>query len=166
MLLPQFRQIIGLVCSLRSLIKRQDAECANAEQIFATFLYLFAFCFATAPRIFAISLSKDKCSYRNFAKLSAWFVRFAHLSKDKTQIVRMPSRFLRRSYICLLFALVRKKSATGADFCIELLCFLRLDFLKSRFQFKARDVADVAYHFRFVSVNGVCKRDLRAEFYL
>ena len=106
MLLPQFRKIIGLVCSLRSLIKRQDAECANAEQI------------------------------------------------------------LRRSYICLLFAFIRKKSATGADFCIELLCFLRLDFLKSRFQFKARDVADVAYHFRFVSVNGVCKRDLRAEFYL
>ena len=73
------------------------------------FFCLLDFCFSTAPRIFAISLSKDKCSYRNFAKLSAWFVRFAHLSKDKTQIVRMPSRFLRRSYICLLFAFLPRR---------------------------------------------------------
>jgi len=67
------------------------------------FFYLLDFCLATAPRIFAIISSTGKYICRNFAKLSAWFVRFAHISKDKTQNVSDAMQAF-ATFLCLLFA--------------------------------------------------------------
>ena len=90
--MPQFRKIIGLVCSLRSHIKRQDTECFGCHAGFCDVL-MFAFCLATAPRIFAIISSTDKNTCRNFAKLSAWFVRSAHLSNDSGRMYECRADF-------------------------------------------------------------------------